>query len=72
MVQFHSDNPDFGILWNALERKTLVNFMAILEYFKEIWYILLPLGEFMVSWYIFDPFWYIAPRKIWQPCMYQC
>jgi hypothetical protein len=29
MVYFHSDNPDFGILWGALERKALVNFMTI-------------------------------------------
>jgi hypothetical protein len=21
----------------------------------------------MVFWYIFSPFWYVVPRKIWQP-----
>jgi hypothetical protein len=41
----------------------------------EIWNILLPFGilyirtfgNFMVTWYIFSPFWYIVLRKIWQP-----
>jgi hypothetical protein len=35
-----------------------------------IWSILRPIGIFMpilVIWYIFSPFWYVAPRKIWQP-----
>jgi hypothetical protein len=33
--------------------------------FRAIWYILGPFGN--VSWYISPRFWYIAPRKIWQP-----
>jgi hypothetical protein len=49
--------------------------------FEAIWYILWLFGifhwhlvYFMVMWYIlwlfgiFLPFWYVAPRKIWQPC----
>jgi hypothetical protein len=38
-------------------------------------YILWPFGifychlvDFVVIWYIF-PFWYVVPRKIWQPCL---
>jgi hypothetical protein len=23
---------------------------------------------FVAIWYIFAPFWYFVPRKIWQPC----
>jgi hypothetical protein len=30
-------------------------------YFMAIWYILWSFG-------IFFPFWYVVPRKIWQPC----
>jgi hypothetical protein len=26
------------------------------------------LVHFVAIWYIFCPFWYSAPRKIWQPC----
>jgi hypothetical protein len=31
--------------------------------------ILRPFGNFAAIWYIFPPFWYIVPRKIWQPCV---
>jgi hypothetical protein len=24
---------------------------------------------FVSIWYIFPPFWYVAPKKIWQPCL---
>jgi hypothetical protein len=48
----------FGGLWNG----------------KKCWYILGKFGIFyghsvhlVVICYIFPPFWYIAPRKIWQP-----
>jgi hypothetical protein len=32
-----------------------------LVHYMTIWYILWPFG-------IFFPFWYVVPRKIWQPC----
>jgi hypothetical protein len=38
----------------------LVDFMAT-------WYSLWPFGIFKVIWHIFSPFWYVVPRKIWQP-----
>jgi hypothetical protein len=39
----------------------LIYFMEMLVYFMAIWYIL---------WLVrtFSPFWYVAPRKIWQAC----
>jgi hypothetical protein len=43
-------------------------FYGHLVYFTAIWHI------FVAIWYIlrlfntFFPFWYVAPRKIWQPC----
>jgi hypothetical protein len=28
-----------------------------------------PFGNFVVNWYICSQFWYIVPRRIWQPRM---
>jgi hypothetical protein len=40
-----------------------------LVYFKAVWYILWQYGIFYSYLvYIFSPFWYVVPRKIWQPC----
>jgi hypothetical protein len=63
------------ILWS------LGIFCGHLVYFVVIWYILWSFGifcghlvYFVVIWYIlwsfgiFLPFWYVSPRKIWQPC----
>jgi hypothetical protein len=36
-------------------------FSGRLVYFISLWY-------FLLSFSIFFPFWYIAPRTIWQPC----
>jgi hypothetical protein len=47
------------------------------SYNERCWYILWPFGsffgplvyyvEFIVIWYTFFQFWYVAARKIWQP-----
>jgi hypothetical protein len=46
-----------------------------LVYFTAIWSILRPFGlfyghlvYFTAIWYILCSFWYVAQRKIWQPC----
>jgi hypothetical protein len=26
------------------------------------------MAYFVLAWYILIPFWYVLPRKIWQPC----
>jgi hypothetical protein len=51
-------------------------FYGHLVYFPPFWYIFSPvLVYFPPFWYIslrfgtFFPFWYVAPRKIWQPCL---
>jgi hypothetical protein len=49
------------MFWRALEWKLLV-------YFMTIWYSLWPFGVFFGPLVNFSPFWYVAPRKIWQPC----
>jgi hypothetical protein len=67
---FKPKMANFGKFWSVLQRKTLVNFMAIfgyftaiLVYFMAIWYILWPFGifyghlvYFMAIWYILWPF----------------
>jgi hypothetical protein len=38
-------------------------------YFTAIWHILWPFGRFCGHFGIMiSPFWYVVPRKIWQPC----
>jgi hypothetical protein len=67
--------PFWYILWS------FSIFCGHLVYFVVIWYILWSFGifcghlvYFVVIWYIlwlfgiFSPFWYVVPRKIWQPC----
>jgi hypothetical protein len=49
----------------------------ILVYFMAIWSIFQPFGilystlVFLWSFGISSPFWYVVPRKIWQPCWLQ-
>jgi hypothetical protein len=38
------------------------------DYFTSIGYILWPYGTFCGHFGVVFPFWYTAPRKIWQPC----
>jgi hypothetical protein len=66
---FFAGLPD-GIFSNQKSQKfgsnlegpeMLVHFMDNLVHFTAIWNILLSLG-------IFSKFWYVVPRKIWQPC----
>jgi hypothetical protein len=37
--------------------------------FTDIWYTLWTYGIFCGNLVFFPPFWYVVPRKIWQPCM---
>jgi hypothetical protein len=41
----------------------LIYFMAILEYFTDIWDILIPLVYIEFIWYIFFRFWYLFTKK---------
>jgi hypothetical protein len=42
-------------------------FYGHLVYFAGIWQILLPFGKVCCHLVYFFPFWYVLPRKIWQP-----
>jgi hypothetical protein len=66
MVYFHTKNPNFGIVWRALEWK-------LLEFYTAIWNILRPFGichgslvNVVIIWYIL-PFWYVVPKKSGNP-----
>jgi hypothetical protein len=68
MVYFQTKNPFFGKFWRVLQLKMLLYFMAIWSYpFKSIWYTLWPFGMFYGYLVYFSPFWYVVPKKIWQP-----
>jgi hypothetical protein len=63
----HTKKSQFDMFWRSLELEMLVYFMEYLEFeiSMAIWYILWSFGVNLVY---FCPFWYVAPRKIWQPC----
>jgi hypothetical protein len=68
MVCFQTKNPELGKFWRVLLWKILVYFMTIWSmYFMAIGNISWPFGIFCSSLVYFSPFWYIGPRKIWQP-----
>jgi hypothetical protein len=70
MIHFQTKNSNLVQVWKALQREMLL-------YSTAIWNILRPLvtlyGHLVILWlfgiYI-SPFWYIASRKIWQPCFW--
>jgi hypothetical protein len=70
---FYGSLVCFTAIWSTLWPFGLL--YGHLVYFMAIWSTLWPVGllygdlvYFMAIWYIF-PLWYIAPRKIWQPCV---
>jgi hypothetical protein len=48
MVSFQTKNSNLGKFWRALGEKLLIHFMAILEYFTDVWDILWPFGTICV------------------------
>jgi hypothetical protein len=61
MVYFQTKNTNLGKFWRIWQWKMSVNFVAI-------WSILWPFVIFYGYLVWFFSFWYVAPRKIWQPC----
>jgi hypothetical protein len=59
MAYFQTQTPNLGTFCTVLQWTMSVYFMAF-------WPILLPFGRFHGIY--FFPFWYVAARKIWQPC----
>jgi hypothetical protein len=54
-VQDPTKNPNLGKFWRVLQWKILVYFMTTF-------------GLFCGHLVYFSPFWFVVPRKIWQPC----
>jgi hypothetical protein len=68
MACFQTETRDLGEFWRALEWRNLVYFIDVLENIVAMWCILWPFVKLVAIWYTyFSPFWYIVPRKIWQP-----
>jgi hypothetical protein len=74
-----TENPNLGKFWRALQWKALVYLLPFglfhgqLVNFNTIWSTSQPIGKFnghlvhfVVVWFL--PFWYVVPKKIWQPC----
>jgi hypothetical protein len=65
---FSNQNPNLGKFWRDFQLKVLVYFWPLGLIHSHLVYIICGhLEYFTVVWYIFPPFWYVVPRKIWQP-----
>jgi hypothetical protein len=67
MVYFQTKNQNLGNFLGSCNGRCCI--------FMNNWSILQPFGklyghlvQFVVIWYISPRFWYVVPRKIWQPC----
>jgi hypothetical protein len=69
-VNFQAEKSHFGYILEGLAWKMLEYFVAVCNiwqpfgihmYLMAIWYNLWSYG-------VFFTFWYVAPRKTWQPC----
>jgi hypothetical protein len=59
---------NLGKFWRVLQWKMLVDVIyGHLVYFTAICYTLWPFGIILWFFGIFFQFWYVVPRKIWQP-----
>jgi hypothetical protein len=69
MVYFRTKNPISGKFWRvfAMEDVCILHIWSLV-YSTSICYFLLQFGILLVIWvYIYFTFWYVVPRKIWQP-----
>jgi hypothetical protein len=66
MVCFQTKNPNFGKFWRILQWKIFVYVMTIWSILRPCKY-LIAISYILWSLGIFSLFWYIVPRKIWQP-----
>jgi hypothetical protein len=60
-MYFQTKNQNLGNFLRVLAMEDVGIFHGHLVNFTAIWYILWTFG-------IFFTFWYLVPRKIWQPC----
>jgi hypothetical protein len=62
-----NQNFNLGIQILDLGMDNVDMFYDPLEHFTAIGYILYPFGIYCCHLVYFLPFWYIVPRKVWQP-----
>jgi hypothetical protein len=68
MVSFQTKSPKLGKFWRALQWKmTVCIFYGHLVQFTVFCYILWTFGIVRVNLVNFSLFWYLEPRKVWQP-----
>jgi hypothetical protein len=71
MVCFRTKNPQFGQIFEGLRIKNVGVFYGYLEYFMVIWHmyicILWPLGNVVVTWYIYHRFGKLCQEKSGYP-----
>jgi hypothetical protein len=67
-MYFRTKKTYLGKFWKVLQWKILVFFMALLSILRPIVIFYGHLVHFVDIWYVFPRFWYVVPRKIWQPC----
>jgi hypothetical protein len=60
---FSNQESQFWSILKGLAMEDAGIFYSHLVYFTAIWYILWLFG-------ISFPFWYVVPRQIWQPCLF--
>jgi hypothetical protein len=65
---FSNQKFKFGYILEGLALKDVGSHLV---YFTALRYILCPFGIFNGYLVYFPPFWYVVPRKIWQPCVRQ-
>jgi hypothetical protein len=68
---FSNQTSKFGKILQGLAMDEVGIFYGPFFYFTVIWYVLLPLVIFCGNLVYISPFWYVAPRKIWQPCCWR-
>jgi hypothetical protein len=64
---FSNQKSQFGSILKGLAMDDVGLFYGHLAYVTAILYTLWPFGIFYGYLLYFSPFWYVAPRKIWQP-----
>jgi hypothetical protein len=67
MVSFQTQNPNLGKFWRATELENVDIFYGHLDYFTDIWDILMTILVHFCSAGTFCRVWCHVPRKIWQP-----
>jgi hypothetical protein len=65
---FSNQKSRFGQFFEDLTMEDVGIFYGHLVYFKAICYTLWKFGMFCGTLVNFSTFWYVVPRKLWQPC----